>query len=355
MRNQFEVRNACNIDRLPSAKTLLKQDVAMKAVVITRPGGPEVLEIEDRPAPDPAPSEIRVHVAASALNRADISQRLGRYPAPAGSPPDIPGLEYAGEVESVGDQVRMWKKGDRVMGIVGGGAHAELLCTHEREAMPVPKGMDFADAAAIPEVFLTAYDAMFEQLDLAAGETVLIHAAGSGVGTAAIQLAHVAGVRSIGTSRTEGKLSRAGRLGLDVGIVASGESWPAQVLAETSGEGVHAILDLVGAAYLAGNLAALRTRGRMISVGLTAGSRAELDMGLLMRKRLTLVGTVLRARPIEEKIRLARIFTDRIVPLFSAGRLAPVVDSVHSFEDVAAAHQLMESNATFGNVVLQWG
>jgi putative PIG3 family NAD(P)H quinone oxidoreductase len=325
----------------------------MKAVVITRPGGPEVLEIQDRPAPEPAPSEIRVRVAASALNRADISQRLGRYPAPAGSPPDIPGLEYAGEVESVGDQVTLWKKGDRVMGIVGGGAHAELLCTHEREAMPVPKDMAFVDAAAIPEVFLTAYDAMFDQLALTAGETLLIHAAGSGVGTAAIQLAHLAGVRSIGTSRTEGKLSRAGRLGLDVGIVASG-AWPAHVQAETSGEGVNAILDLVGAAYLAGNLAALRVRGRMISVGLTAGSRAELDMGVVMRKRLTLIGTVLRARPIEEKIRLARAFSDRIVPLFSAGRLAPVVDSVHNFEDISAAHHLMESNATFGNVVLQW-
>ncbi len=326
----------------------------MKAVIITRSGGPDVLEIQDRPTPEPGPGQIRVRVHASALNRADISQRRGNYPAPRGAPADISGLEYAGEVEALGPESAMWKLGDRVMGVVGGGGHAEYVCVHEREAMRVPAGMSWENAAAVPEAFLTAYDALFNRLQVGAGETVLIHAVASGVGTAALQIARAAGARVVGTSRSGAKLERAVRLGLDVAIDSSGGDWPTKIEQAIGGERVQAVVDLVGGNYLAWNLRILASRGRIVVVGLTAGPSGDFNLGLLLRKRLTIIGTVLRARPLEEKIALAREFDERAVPLFEAGRLEPVVDRVFSFEESRTAHDLMESNATFGKIVLYW-
>lgn len=326
----------------------------MRAVVIPRPGGPEVLEEQERPTPDPGPSQIRVRVKASALNRADLLQRRGGYPAPAGWPADVPGLEYAGEVDAVGPGAGLWAPGTRVMGLVGGGGHAEYVCVHEREAVRIPSNLSWDQAAAVPEVFFTAYDAVFRQLRVDAGERLLIHAAGSGVGTAAIQLASAAGVRTIGTSRTPGKLERAAELGLDVGIDASSDDWPAEVMRVADGEGVNAVLDLVGGDYLAGNLRVIAERGRLIVVGTVAGSRAELDMGLLLRKRVTVIGTVLRARPVEEKIQLAREFSSNVLPLLASGRVGPVVERVYPFAAVSDAHRLLESNRTFGKIVLRW-
>ena len=327
----------------------------MRAVVITRPGEPEVLEIQDRPAPEPGLGQIRVRVRASSLNRADLSQRLGRYPVPAGSPPDIPGIEYSGEVESLGPQTSLWKIGDGVMGIAGGGAHAEFVCVHEREAIPVPTGISLESCAAIPEVFLTAYDALFDKLRLRAGESLLIHAAGSGVGTAAIQLARIAGAISIGTSRSQSKLAKCLELGLSGGFHVTDGEWAQKLLADMRLPSVHAVLDLVGASYLRGNLEILGSQGRMVSVGLTAGSKAELDMGVLMRKRITLMGTVLRARPLEEKIILSRDFADRMVPLFADRILRPVIDRVLPFAQIRAAHEAMAANETVGKIVLVWG
>jgi putative PIG3 family NAD(P)H quinone oxidoreductase len=326
----------------------------MKAVIITRPGGPEVLEIQERAKPEPGVGQIRVRVRASALNRADLMQRAGNYPVPPGVPADMPGMEYAGEVESLGAAESLWKVGDRVMGIIGGAGHAEFVCVHEREAMPVPKGMSWEDAGAIPEVFLTAYDALFNRLALSAGETVLIHAVGSGVGTAGLQIARAAGARVVGTARSADKLKRAKKLGLDVAIDASRGDWAAQVEAAIGPERVDALLDLVGGSYLEGNLRVLTLRGRMVVVGLTAGASAPFNMGVLLRKRLTIVGTMLRSRPLEEKIALARDFSERGVPLFESGRLKPVVDRVFAFDEIRAAHQLMESNDTFGKIVLAW-
>ena len=326
----------------------------MRAIVITEPGGPEVLEIQERPTPEPGPSQIRVRVRASALNRADLLQRRGAYPAPAGAAADVPGLEYAGEVDAVGEGAGLWAVGSRVMGIVGGGGHAEYVCVHEREAMRVPHNLSWEEAAAVPEVFLTAYDALFRQLDVQMGERVLIHAVGSGVGTAAVQLARVAGATTLGTSRTAEKLDRARELGLDVGIDASAGDWAASVERETGGEGVSAILDLVGGGYLEENLRVLAPRGRAIVVGTIAGRKAELDLGLLLRKRLRLVGTVLRSRPLEEKIALAREFSESVLPLFASGRVRPIVDRVFEFARVREAHALMESNDSFGKIVLRW-
>jgi NADPH:quinone reductase-like Zn-dependent oxidoreductase len=263
-------------------------------------------------------------------------------------------MEYAGEVDATGAGATFWKVGDRVMGIIGGAGHAEYLCVHEREAMPVPKGMSWEDAAAIPEAFLTAYDALFNRLVIRAGETVLIHAVGSGVGTAALQIAHVAGARVIGTARSPEKLERAKTLGLDVAIDASSGDWAAKVEAAIGAQRVHAIVDLVGGNYLAGNMRLLALRGRIVQVGLTGGATTPLNMGVLLVKRLTIVGTTLRGRPLEEKITVARDLSEHLVPLFDAGRLKPIVDRVFSFDQVSDAHRLMESNATFGKIVLAW-
>jgi len=313
-----------------------------------------VLEIQERAKPEPGVGQIRVRVRASALNRADLMQRAGNYPVPPGVPADMPGMEYAGEVDALGAAASMWKIGDRVMGIVGGAAHAEYLCVHEREAMPVPRAMSWEDAGAIPEVFLTAYDALFNRLALSTGETVLIHAVGSGVGTAGLQIARAAGARVVGTARSPDKLERAKKLGLDVAIDSSRGDWVAQVEAAIGTERVDAVLDLVGASYLEGNLRVLTLRGRMVVVGLTGGASAPFNMSVLLRKRLTIVGTMLRSRPLEEKIALARDFSERGVPLFETGRLKPVVDRVFAFDEIRSAHQLMESNDTFGKIVLAW-
>lgn len=326
----------------------------MKAVIITRPGGPEVLELQDRPTPAPGIGQIRVRVRASALNRADILQREGNYPVPPGAPADIIGMEYVGEVDALGDGATLWKVGDRVMGIVGGGGHAEYLLVHEREAMRMPTALSWEDAAAIPEAFLTAYDALFTRLNLKTGEIVLIHAIGSGVGTAALQIAKIAGARVVGTARTPEKLARARELGLDVAVDSSRGDWVEDIEKAVGRENVNAVLDLVGGNYLEGNLRVVTLKGRLVVVGLTAGATAPLNMGVLLRKRLTMVGTVLRARPLEEKITLAREFSERMVPLFDSGRLRPVVDRVLSFEQIRDAHRLMQSNTTFGKIVLTW-
>lgn len=313
-----------------------------------------MLEVHERPKPEPGVGQVRVRVRASALNRADLMQRRGLYPAPPGAPQDIPGMEYAGEVDALGETATLWRTGDRVMGIVGGGAHAEYVVVHERELIPVPASLDWNAAAAIPEAFLTAYDALFNRLHLRFGERVLVHAVGSGVGTATLQLARLAGATVIGTSRSNSKLTRAREMGLEHAIDASSGDWADAVETAVGKNAMHAIVDLVGGEYLRGNLRVLAMRGRIALVGLTAGRSSELDMGALLGKRLSIVGTVLRARPIEEKIELARDFSDRVIPHFESGSLVPVVERVFPFEEIGAAHALLESNATFGKVVLRW-
>jgi putative PIG3 family NAD(P)H quinone oxidoreductase len=326
-----------------------------RAVRIRGKGGVEALELGPYRPRDPGPGEVLVEVAAAALNRADILQRKGFYPAPPGAPADIPGLEYAGTVVATGEGVRSFARGDRVMGIVAGGAMATHLVVHEREAIPVPEGMPLHDAAAVPEVFLTAYDALFVQGGLRLGERVLVHAVGSGVGTAALQLALAVGARPIGTSRTVEKLDRCRAYGLVDGVVADGGRFAERVRELTGGAGVDAILDTVGAAYLAENVAALAPRGRVVVVGLLGGAKGELPLGALLEKRGRVIGTVLRSRPLEEKAALARDFAAHALPLFAAGKLRPVVDAVLPMEEIREAHGRMERNETFGKVVLVWG
>ena len=240
------------------------------------------------------------------------------------------------------------------MGIVGGGGHAEYVTVHEREAMPVPVNLTWEEAAAVPEVFLTAYDALFSRLHVATGESLVIHAVGSGVGTAALQLASVAGVRTIGTSRSPGKLDAAIALGLGNAVNTTRDEWEQEVSRVAGPSGVHAILDLVGGNFFAANLNVLSTRGRLVVVGLTAGAASEIDLRLVLRKRLRIEGTALRSRPLEEKIDLTREFSERMLGFFENRKLKPVVHSVLSFEDIREAHQEMEADRNFGKIVLRW-
>lgn len=327
----------------------------MKAVTIVSSGGVEGLEVREVPdAPQASLDRVRVRVHAAGLNRADILQRLGRYPAPPGYPQDIPGIEFAGEVEQVGDEARRWKVGDRVFGIIGGGGQAQFVTVPENHLAPIPTNLDWAEAAAVPEVFITAHDALFTQCGLTIGETVLIHAAGSGVGTAASQLVKAAGAFAFGTSRTADKLEKAKEFGLTESFVAGGDpmEFVPAVKRWTDDAGVNVVLDLVGAAYLKANLAALATKGRLIFVGTTSGATAEVDFSVTMHKRLRIMGTSLRTRSPEEKATATRLFMEQVVPLLRSGVVRPVIDKVFPMEDVRAAHQRIESNESFGKVVL---
>ena len=326
----------------------------MRAVTITAPGGPEVLKLEQHPIPEPGPGQIRVRVRASALNRADISQRRGSYPPPPGVPAEIPGLEYAGEVDALGPGAGLWAVGNRVMGIIGGGGHAEYVVIHEREAVRIPQNLPWEEAAAVPEVFMTAYDALTRQADLRAAERVLIHAVGSGVGLAALQLARAMGATVLGTSRTPEKLQRAAEWGLEIGLNAPPEKLPAAVREATDGEDVQVVLDLVGGPYFGAALQVVSSGGRVVLVGLMAGSRVELDLGTLLRQRVRVFGTVLRSRPLLEKIQLAREFSQNVLPLLTSGKVRPIIDRVIPFSEVTEAHKAMEANQTFGKVVLRW-
>lgn len=328
----------------------------MKAVVIAGAGGPEVLEIREVPRPAVGHDHVLVRVKAAALNRADLLQRQGRYPAPVGAPADIPGLEFAGTVEEIGAEVRAWRPGQRVMGIVAGGAQAEFLVVQERCLIEVPPELEWSAAAAIPEAFITAHDALWVQAGLRPCETVLIHAVGSGVGLAAVQLTRAIGAVPFGTSRARDKIARASRLGLEGGIVlASPEPLADEVMRLTGGRGVDVIVDLVGGAYVAAGLRCLLPRGRYLCVGTVAGRRAEIELKHVLGRRIHLIGTVLRARPLEEKIAVAQSFAREVVPLFANRRLVPVVDSVFPLAQVADAHRRLESNETFGKVVLAIG
>ncbi len=326
----------------------------MKAVVITEPGPPDVLRIREVDDPEPGLGEIRVRVAASAVNRADLMQRQGHYPAPADWPDDIPGLEYAGEVDAVGPNVGVWDPGDRVMGLVGGGGYAERVVLPADEAIAIPEDLSYEEAAAIPEAFITAGDALGLRMGLQKGETLLIHAVGSGVGTAALQIAKAWGATVIGTSRSAWKLERARELGLDVAVDTSDSGFAPAVLSATARRGAPAILDLVGGAYLQEDLECVGSLGRIVLVGLTAGRTADLDLGAILRKRVTVVGTVLRSRPPVERAAAARAFEEMVAPLLYRGTVAPVIHEVVPMTEVVRAHELVASNETFGKVVLRW-
>ena len=323
----------------------------MRAVVLRSHGGPDVLQFEDVASPIIGEQDILVTVAATALNRADLLQRMGFYPNPFPSGPEIPGLEFAGTVAAIGEKVTAWSIGDRVMGITSGGAYAEQLSIHERQAMAVPSGMSLHDAAGIPEVFITAWDALVVQGGLTSGRWAMVHAGASGVGTAAIQICKAIGARIVVTC-SGGKVEACRTLGADVVVDYGTQDFVAEVAAATGGAGVDVILDVIGGDYVERNIACLAVKGHIIQVGVMAGKPVPFNVGLLLGKRASITGTVLRARPLEEKIAISQRFASEMLPLFSTGQLKPVIDSVYAFADIASAHEYMATNGNVGKIVI---
>lgn len=324
----------------------------MKALVITNFGGPEVLAVKE--VPDPLDTGgILVRVRAAGINRADILQRRGFYPPPEGINPYIPGLEFAGDV--VQSDTLRFRTGDRVFGIAAGEAQAELIRIDPRLAVKIPENLSYVEAAAVPEAFITANDAIFTIGRLSPSETILIHAIGSGVGLAAAQLAKTAGAKVIGTSRTMEKAEKACGFGADYAVsTMEHPDFSAEVEKITRGRGVNLIIDLVGAAFFVENLSALGEKGRLVLVGLTGGAITQFDLRIALHKRLQITGTVLRTRSNDEKADAVGLFEQNVVPLLAAGKIRPVIDKVFKFTDASEAHKYIESNSNFGKVVLEW-
>ncbi len=322
----------------------------MRAVVIEQKGPPEVLVVRDVPDPVPGPEEILVDVATTSVNRADLMQRRGRYPGPPAEH-EIPGLEFAGRVAATGERVTEHAVGDAVMGIVAGGGYAERLTVHERQAMAVPAALGLEDAGALPEVFITAWDALVRQGGLTSGRWALVHAGASGVGTASIQIAKAIGAR-IAVTASAGKQHVCEALGADIVIDYASDDFVAAVSAATGGGGVDVVLDVVGGDYLPRNVSCVRTGGRIVQVGVMAGKPVPFDPMTLLARRATLIGTTLRARPIEEKIAVTRRFAAEILPHVAAGTMRPVIDSRFALDDAPAAHHRMEANLNAGKIVL---
>ena len=322
----------------------------MRAVVLESYGEPDVLTIREVPDPEPGPEEVLVEVVATALNRADLLQRRGFYPGPPMTH-EIPGMELSGRVVGLGDRVTRWQVGDAVMGIVGGGAYAERIAVHERQLLAVPASVPLADAAAIPEVWITAFDALVAQGGLTSGRTALIHAGGSGVGTAGIQIANAIGARAIVTA-SAGKVERCLELGAAVAVDYAVDDFVAATMALTDGVGADVILDVIGGDYVERNIDAVAVGGRIIQVGVMGGGMIQVNVAKLLPKRASLIGTVLRGRPIDEKIAITQRFGAEILPLFDRGRVAPVIDRRFVLDDIALAHAAMEANENVGKIVI---
>jgi putative PIG3 family NAD(P)H quinone oxidoreductase len=325
----------------------------MRAAVVTAYGEPEVIEIRQVDDPTPGPDQILVDVESSAVNRADVLQRRGGYPDPQRRSVEILGLEYAGVVAAVGDRVTLWKPGDQVMGIESGACNAERLVTHERQALPVPSNVALSDAAAIPEVFLTAWDALVVQGGLTSGRWALVHAGASGVGTAAIQIATAIGA-SIAVTCSAPKIDACRRLGADLVLERSPNDWAGELTAALP-DGVDTVLDVIGGEETNRNLGVVRPQGTIVQVGLMGGGQTPVNLGLLLVKRVHWIGTTLRARPIEAKIALSQRFIAEVIPLFESGALRPVIDSRFALDRIVDAHRHMEANANVGKILLEVG
>lgn len=322
----------------------------MRAVVLERHGGPEVLQVRDVPDPQPGPDEVVVEVVATALNRADVLQRMGLYPGPPMAY-EIPGMELSGRVAALGDRATTWQLGDAVMGIVGGGAYAERIAVHERQLLAVPTTVALADAAAIPEVWITAWDALVLQGGLTSGRVALVHAGASGVGTAAIQLAKAIGARVVVTTST-GKVDACRALGADLVVDYTQDDFVELARDLTDGQGVDVVLDVVGGDYVDRNVDALAIGGRIVQVGVMSREPGLVNVAKLLPKRAAIVGTVLRPRPLEEKLAVTQRFGREVLPLFESGRLAPVIDRHYPLDEIAAAHERMQANANIGKIVV---
>ena len=324
----------------------------MEAVMRSGDGGPEVLKLGEVPIPQPTETQLLVDVRATALNRADLIQRRGEYPPPPGES-EILGLEIAGTVSEMGTNAIGFKNGDRVFGLVGGGGYAEKAVIDYRMAMVIPEKWSFEQAAAVPEVFFTANENIFTLGRLTAGETILIHAGGSGVGTVGIQIAHHAGARVFVTAGSSNKIERCVALGATAGVNYKKSDFVTEIERLTDGAGVDVVLDFIGAPYLARNLQILKTKGRLLQVGLMGGSSTQIDLGMVMRKRLQIIGSVMRPQSLEEKIAITQRFVERWLPELKAGKLQPVIDTVFLLAQAREAHAYMEANRNFGKIILK--
>jgi putative PIG3 family NAD(P)H quinone oxidoreductase len=324
----------------------------MHAVVISEPGGPEVLQWTEVPDPRPGPGEVLVEVAAAGVNRADLMQRQGFYPPPAGAPP-YPGLECSGTVVVLGEGVTGWQVGEQVCALLSGGGYAEQVVVPAGQLLPVPKSTTLIEAAALPETACTVYSTVFLAAGLAAGETLLVHGGGSGIGTIAIQLAKQAGARVAVTAGSQQKLDACRALGADVTINYREEDFVDSLMAATDGHGADVILDIIGAAYLARNIAALAADGRIANIGMQQGRRAELDFGALMSKRGTISSTSLRARPAQQKASIVAAVAENVWPAVGAGLIRPVIDAVLPMEQAPQAHRIMAASAHTGKILLR--
>ncbi len=323
----------------------------MRAIIVTEPGGPEVLHIEDRPDPTPREDEVLVRVSAAGVNRADVLQRMGAYPPPPGAS-EILGLEASGVIAATGAGVSGLAEGDRVMILVEGGGYAELVAVRATQVVPVPDNIDMISAGGIPEVFITAHDALFTRGRLQSGETVLIHGGGGGVGTAAIQLARRHGCRVLVTAGSAAKLERCVNLGADAGINYRSEDFVARTRDLTGGRGADVIIDIMGAAYAQRNVDAVAVDGRIVLLGMQGGTRAEVDLGLLLRRRAALIATALRARPAAQKAAIVAAFARDVVPGLADGSIQPVIDRILPLERADEAHRLIEAGEATGKIVL---
>lgn len=323
----------------------------MKAIAIREPGGPDVLELREIATPEPGHGEILIKVAAAGVNRPDTIQRMGLYPAPPGSP-ETPGLEVAGEVVATGPGVTLWKAGDKVCALVGGGGYAEYCLAHEAHALPVPHGFTMTEAAALPETFFTVWTNVFERGALKAGETFLVHGGSSGIGTTAIQLANLFGATVIATAGSAEKCAACEKLGAHAAINYREKDFAEEAKRLTEGRGVDVILDMVGGDYIQRNINAGATDGRIVSIAFLNGPTAEVNFMPVMLKRLTLTGSTLRPRSIEEKAALASALKAKVWPLLDAGRVKPQIDTVFPLAEAAKAHALMERSSHIGKIVL---
>jgi len=323
----------------------------MRAVVITSPGDPDVLKLTEVPDPVPGPGEVLVDVTAAGVNRADVAQRLGFYPPPPGAPP-YPGLECSGRISALGAGVTVWQPGDEVCALLGGGGYAEQVAVPQGQLLPVPDGVSLVDAGGLPETACTVYATVFQQARLTPGETILVHGGAGGIGTMAIQLAKSFGARVICTAGTPAKLERCTELGADLAVSYVRDDFVSAVDVFTGGRGADVILDLVGGPYLARNVTALATGGRLLVVSTQGGSTAELDLQMLMRKRASILASTLRARPPAEKAAIVAGVREQVWPLISAGRVRPVTDRALPMAEAAEAHRLMEQGAHVGKILL---
>jgi putative PIG3 family NAD(P)H quinone oxidoreductase len=325
----------------------------MRAVVITEPGGPGVLRVEQVPDPEPAPGEVLIQVTAAGVNRADVTQRQGHYPPPPGAPA-YPGMEVSGRVAAIGAEVTGWQAGDEVCALLAGGGYAELVAVPAGQVLPRPGDVSLTDAAALPEVACTVHANVFQHAALAAGQTLLVHGGASGIGTMAIQLGRAAGARVLCTAGSPGKLARCRELGADLAIDYHNEEFTAAVHRYTGGHGADVILDIVGASYLARNLRALATGGRLVVIGMQGGGggTAELDLRLLLSKRASVYASSLRARPAVEKAAVVTAVAEHVWPLVAAGRVVPVVERVLPLDQAARAHEMLDSDDHVGKILL---